>query len=67
VQGRKNGVVCPGLIQQAIGVAGSQSALARALGMTRQTVSAWVLGKSRPAKHRSYRKLLRLTGRFGEI
>ena len=34
MQGRKKGVVCPGLIRQAIGVAGSQSALARRLGPT---------------------------------
>jgi len=61
MQGRKKGVVCPGLIRQAIGVAGNQSALARRLGVTRQTVSAWVRRKSRPSK-RPYRKLLRMAG-----
>lgn len=61
-RGRKKGVVCPGLIKQAIRLSGSQSKLARALGVTRQTVSAWVRSIARPSKG-CHRKLLKVVGK----
>lgn len=61
MRGRKKGVVCPKLIRKAIALAGSQSALARAIRITRQTVSTWVTGVSRPSKP-CYRKLVKFTG-----
>lgn len=59
MRGRKKGVVCPGLIKKAIRLSGNQSKLARALGVTRQTVSAWVRQIARPSKG-CHKKLLKL-------
>ena len=58
MQGRPKGIICPKLIKRGIKRAGNQSGLARALGITRQTVSLWIRRKARPSKP-CYRKLVR--------
>lgn len=64
MQGRKKGVVCLRRIRKAVSMAGNQSRLAKAIGLTRQTVSAWVLGKARPSGSR-YRRLVAFVASHG--
>ena len=48
--GRPKGIRCPALIKDAVARAGSQSALALEVRVTRQAVSMWVLGNAWPTR-----------------
>lgn len=57
--GRPKGVSCLGLIKACVQITGSQSNLARRIGMTRAAVSGWLKGLTRPSK-KAYRKLIKV-------
>lgn len=60
--GRPKGVFCPKLIKRGIKKAGNQSKLARALGATRASVSAWKKRVAYPSPM-FYRKLVSFLSR----
>lgn len=55
--GRPKGIYCPKLIKRGIKKAGNQSKLARAIGATRASVSAWKKRVAKPSPM-FYRKLV---------
>jgi DNA-binding XRE family transcriptional regulator len=60
--GRPRGIFCPKLIKRGIKKAGSQSALARAIGATRQSISQWKKREARPSKQ-YHRKIVKFLSR----